>query len=129
MKSRGEQGCEITPLPATEAINRYRKKGQGSERQRGRHERPTGCKYAAWLEGKKRRKKKKHGEKKKNRIIKFSFVLPGVILFCRGIKWNEEVKKRKEITSPREITESSPFDAVVLLWPAVEQENDFLSCL
>lgn len=64
-------------------------------------------------------------EEKKRRIIKFSFVLPGVILFCRGIKWNGEVKK--EITSPGEITESSPFDAVVLLWPAVAHGNDFPS--
>ena len=67
--------------------------------------------------------KEKKGRKR--RIIKFSFMLPGVILFSRGIKWNGEVKK--EITSPREITESSPFDAVVLPWPAVVQGNDFSS--
>lgn len=71
-------------------------------------------------------RKKQEKKKRKKKIIKFSFVLPGVILFCRGIKWNGEAKK-KEITSPREITESSPFDAVVLPWPAVAQKNDFPS--
>lgn len=43
---------------------------------------------------KKKKGKKKKKKKKKKRIIKFSFVLPGVILFCRGIKWNGEVKKK-----------------------------------
>lgn len=38
-----------------------------------------------------------------------------------------EWRSKKEITSPREITESSPFDAVVLPWPAVAQGNDFPS--
>lgn len=43
-----------------------------------------------------RKKKARKKRERKNGIIKFSFVLTGVILFCRGIKWNGEVKKRKK---------------------------------
>lgn len=91
-RSRGERGCKIAPLPATEAIKRNRNEGQGGERQWDRHKRLTGCKYAAWPKEKSTKKKRE----RKNGIIKFSFVLTGVILFCRGIKWNGEVKKRKK---------------------------------
>lgn len=54
---------------------------------------PQRCSLA---ERKKQDKKKKKTERKGKKIIKFSFVLPGVILFCGGIKWNEEVKKNKK---------------------------------
>lgn len=40
-----------------------------------------------------------------------------------------EWRSKKEITGPGEITESGPFDAVVLPWPAVAQGNDFPSSL
>lgn len=33
-------------------------------------------------------------EKKRKRTIKFSYVLPRVILFSGDIKWNGEVKKK-----------------------------------
>lgn len=46
------------------------------------------------LKDTKTQKKKGEKERKAERIIKFSFVFPGVVLFCGGIKWNGEVKKK-----------------------------------
>lgn len=91
-RSRGERGCEIAPFPGTEAIKTNRNEGQGGET-------GTDVSLAAKVQlgsKKKSKKRKKKKKDRKKRIIKFSFVLPGVILFCGGIKWNGEVKKKRE---------------------------------
>lgn len=95
-RSRGERGCTIAPFPGTEAIKTNRNEGQGGETS-------TDVSLAAKVQlgskTKARREKKKKRDRKK-RIIKFSFVLPGVILFCGGIKWNGEVKKKERNNKP-----------------------------
>lgn len=82
-RSRGEQSRAIAPLPAPKQL-------RGTQMRRKEvnvSENGTDILPGAKVQLGRRKKRKM-------RIIKFSFVVPGVMLFCRGIKWNGEVKKK-----------------------------------
>lgn len=88
-QSRGEQGSKM-PLKQLRGTETRDEEAKDSET-------GTEVSLAAKVQlcrKEKKRKKKEEKKKKRKRIIKFSFGLPGVILFCRGIKWNGEVKKK-----------------------------------